>query len=226
MDIEVGILPPTSLTISSESKVLKDEKIELTVSQTPSTSSNEVNWTIDNSDLAEIVLENDKVYLLGKVSGYVTVTATSKTNEEVKATKTIYVSEGNLSEDQLKTLLVGTWFEKKSSYSDSGFEFKFNADGSLVVTDTYRGASAKISCTATWELTTNSDEEMTHNGSYASAISDCYVIKVTVIEMTDSPAYWMDLHLAIAKDGSSLTYHFIPGSTSGNTQGGTLTKIA
>ena len=111
-----------------------------------------------------------------------------------------------------------------SSYSKTGFTFEFKADGTLTVKDTYRGSSARISCNATWKLTDIDDSTLTHNGSNYQPIADSYVIEVTILEMTECPAYYLNMHLVIAKDGSSLTYHFIPGSETASTQVGNLTK--
>ncbi|MCH5172309.1 MAG: hypothetical protein J1F31_05740 [Erysipelotrichales bacterium] len=221
----VGQLPPTSITINTTSdKIGIDESVELTATVNPSGSIETVTWSVNDSELAEIITENGKTMLRGKSSGFVTVTATSTANVNVMASKTIFVSAGDLSTDELKETIVGTW--QYIFYSNQGFTFTFNDNGTVTIVDTYRGASAKISCNATWELTTKTDDEMLHNGSVTAMNDEYYVIEITNIELTDSPAYYIhDFHLVIAKDGSSLTYHFIPGSDAASTQSGNLTKI-
>lgn len=224
----VGQLPPASISISCADKVVIGETIELTATVTPTDSVETVNWSVNDINLAEIVTEDGKTMLKGKASGFVTVTATSTADESILATKSVFVSAGDLTDDQLKESLVGTWQIIMNSYSNTGFTFTFKEDGTVIVVDTYRGTSAKISCNATWTLTHKSDSEKPHNGTYYTLKGDdYYVIEIDVIEMTDSPSYMLyDFHLAIAKDGSGLTYHFIPGSSSASTQEGNLLKIA
>ena len=202
----VGKLPPKSIIINCEDKVKIGELIDLSISVEPNDSLNEVTWSISNNEIAELVYQNNEVKLKGKKRGFVSLKATSTSDSNIVSEKTIYVSEGELSIEQLKSDLLGTWIH--SLYSGS-FTFEFKNNNQVVVTDTYRGITSKISCIATYEFIQENDENCTHSSSFSDfKNSDYYIIKLTVIEMTDSPAYQIDdFHLAFAKDGSELIFH-------------------
>ena len=120
-----------------------------------------------------------------------------------------------------------TWFAEKSTYSHTGFKFEFEDDGTFTITDNYRGSTARITGKGTWALTANVDSDQTHSSNFTDILGeDYYVIEIENFETTESKGYYVDIHLAIAKDGHALVYHFIPGSTVASTQYGNAKKIA
>ncbi len=230
----VGLLPPASITVKcgelsdkDQAKVMIGETIELQAVVTPENDSVQtVEWSVNDDNLAEVVQEDGKVMLKGKSVGFVTVSAKSTVANEVVGTRSVYVSKGDLSEEEITNVLVGTWQCIMSSYSGTGFTFTFDAEGNLTVKDDYRGASSRFSCVATWSIdTTKTESDMKHN-NVSPLGDDYYIIVVNVVEMTDSPSYVLaDFHFAVAKDGSELFYHIIPGSDQAGTQANPLTKI-
>lgn len=225
MEIEVCALAPASIVINSEDKVSVGERIELSVTVNPTSAFDNVTYSLSDNSIAMIESENDKTYLKGLKRGYVTVTATSNEDNSISVSKQCFVADGNMSIDEIKSLIVGKWYRKMSTYVDQGFTFDFRNDGTLIISDTYRGASAKISCEANWKISEKSDTEFTHNGTKTINLDEYYLIEVSNIEMTDSPAYWIDIHFLIAKDGSKFVYHLIPGSETTNTMSEVINKI-
>lgn len=222
-------LPPVSFEVDCAETVLKDEKIELnTKNLKPTSAENDFVWSVSDSKLAEIVIEEGKTYLKGKKTGFVDVIAKAKNDEKITATKQVFVSEGPLPMDEVELLLGGsTWFAEKSTYSHTGFKFEFENDGTFTITDNYRGSTARITGKGTWALTANADSDQTHSSNFTDILGeDYYVIEIENFETTESKGYYVDIHLAIAKDGHALVYHFIPGSTVASTQYGNAKKIA
>ncbi len=138
------------------------------------------------------------------------------------------VSEGPLPMDEVELLLGGSaWYDEKSTYSHTGFKFEFEDDGTFTITDNYRISSARITGKGTWTLTAKADSDQTHSSNFTNVLGDdYYIIEVENFETTQSIGYYVDVHLAIAKDVHALVYHIILGSTAASTQYGNAKKIA
>lgn len=221
-------LPPVSFEVTCEDVVLVDAQIEVNVQNIkPSTSEDKFVWSVSDDTLAEIVKIDDKVYLKGKKIGFVDVIAKAENDESITAQKTVYVSGGPLMTDELELLLGGsTWYAEKSTYSHTGFTFTFEDDGTFSVVDNYRSPSARITGTGRWSLTTELDSDQTHSDGFNTLGDDYYIIVIEDFTTTESVGYYCEIHLAIAKDGHELIYHFIPESSAASTQSGNAKKIA
>lgn len=233
--IQVQAFAPKTITIQAADKMAKDGKIELTATFSPTNADTEVEWSVDKPEIANIVYEDHKVYLQGQNQdgGNVVVTCKAKKKDlegkEISATKTIYVSPGELSTDELTNILVGKWSYKSGS---SVFEVTFNDDGTYSVVDNYRSAS-KITNTGNYQLTTTEDKDFVifdETKCNASTLAEGYVVstsdRVYDKEANKLNGEIVDLHFIIEKDGSGLTMHFkVPEKASG-TQSYKLTKEA
>ena len=217
LTVIVQLFAPKTITIQAVDIMAKDERIELTATITPTNADMEVEWSVDKPEIANLVYEDQSVYLQGQnqEGGNVVVTCKSKKKDldgnEISATKTIYVSPGELSSDELKNTLVGKW---RYDQGASNFEVTFNSDGTYSVVDNFRAAS-KITNTGNYQLTTTEDKDFVIFDSTtcnASTLAEGYVIS-TSDRVYDKEANKLtgeiaDLHFIIAKDGSSLIMHF------------------
>lgn len=118
-DVDKSI--PTSLSLSqNEVTLLVGENIHIEVTPTPSEASNEVIWTTSNQDIVDVV--NGEI--TGVAEGNAIVTATSIKNENIKATVTVNVIEGEFTVAEIPdTLCVGDTYnlEVSSTYGAVSF---------------------------------------------------------------------------------------------------------
>ena len=229
LEVSVELFAPKTITISAPNKIDKDQKVELSATVSPTNADTRLTWSVDNEELAKIVVEGDKVYLQGQNNGggMVVVTATSETQDlegnNVFATKSIYVSPGELSVEDLRVALLGKWVS--STTSSSRFEITFNDDGTYSLIDNYRLAS-KVTNTGNFELTTTKDEDfvifddVTCNNERGDVFHpEGYVVSTSNRtydkEANNLSGEIADLHFIIEKDGSGLVMHFkCPGKDS------------
>lgn len=208
-------LPPVSLEVDCNDKVLVNEMIELNVKNLrPVSADARVEWSVDNSALAEIVKQDDKTYLKGLTTGFVNVTVTSIADSAVFASKSIFVSAGELSNEDLSKVVVGKWLGGSSE--TNGFIFEFKNDGTVTVTDNYR-YSNKINLTGRWALTDTLDGDLTHRGTNVKENVATYkVIEVTDIVLGGgaSDAPYVEIHFVIDTDGSKMNCHYAAPSSS------------
>lgn len=214
----VETLPPVSLAVDSLDKVLVNEQIELNVKDLkPSSADANVTWSVSDETLATIVEQDGKVYLKGLATGYVDVTVTSVTDNTVSATKTIFVSAGDLTDEQLNKVIVGKWLAGNTDETKA-FIFEFKADGTLKITDNYRRAT-KITSTSNWTLSTELDGTQDHhNKVFDEDYTDYRVVKTANIvldETVEGISSYLEIHFAIAKDGSKMISHFAIASDGG-----------
>lgn len=221
-------LPPLSLDIDCADKVLVNEQIELNVKDLkPSSSDARVTWSVDNPSLATIVEEGGKTYLKGVAGGNVNVTVTSVADPSISASKAVFVSAGAMTQDQLKGVVEGKWLAGSSNESGA-FIFEFHADGTITIVDNYRRAT-KITSTGNWTMSEELDSAQTHRGTNVSTnYADYLVIQVSNVVLdtqVENIASYLEIHFAIADDGSELIVHFAIDSL-GNHQQFVLTKVA
>ena len=213
-------LAPVSFEVDCLDKVLSNEEIELTVKNIrPDTSNKNVTWSVNNADMAEIVNKDGKAFLKGKgdKTGFVTVTATSNIDNNVSASKDVFISQGALSQDALREAVKGTWV-KMSYYGTSiEFTFNFNDDGTFTAVDNVRKYN-KITGNGNWEVSTDKDSSIEDNfSSYGHTnVDDYLVVKITNYTLTDESAKGstIEIHFAIAPEGYEMYYHFRIGSGS------------
>ena len=213
-------LAPVSFEVDCLDKVLSNEEIELTVKNIrPDTSNKNVTWSVNNADMAEIVNKDGKAFLKGKgdKTGFVTVTATSNIDNNVSASKDVFISQGALSQDALREAVKGTWV-KMSYYGTSiEFTFNFNDDGTFTAVDNVRKYN-KITGNGNWEVSTDKDSSIEDNfSSYGHTnVDDYLVVRITNYTLTDESANGstIEIHFAIAPEGYEMYYHFRIGSGS------------
>ena len=244
LDVQVQLFAPKSITITAADKVDKNGQIELSATVSPTNGDQEIEWSVDNNQLAEIVEEGGKVYLKGKNAGFgnVVVTAKSKTKDlsgsDVIATKTIYVSPGEMSLSDLATLLDGRW-EHEVGKETSNFVVNFNsAEKTFSVVDTYR-TYYRVTCTGKYECTSQDDATFKlwdDLDNLCQKQSDYYVITTSDVVAAEGSkndsgnpllaTEIQNIHFAIAKDGSKLYLHFVAPSKGGSVQEFELHKVA
>ena len=213
-------LAPVSFEVDCLDKVLVGEEIELNVKNIrPDTSNKHVTWSVNNADMAEIVNKDGKFFLKGKgdKTGFVTITATSNSDNSVFASKDVFISQGALSQDALREAVKGTWVKMSYSGTSIEFTFSFNDDGTFTAVDNVRKYN-KITGNGNWEVSTDKDSSIEDNfSSYGHTnVDDYLVVKITNYTLTDESANGstIEIHFAIAPEGYEMYYHFRIGSGS------------
>ena len=244
LDVQVQLFAPKSITITAEDKVDKNGQIELSATVSPTNGDPEIEWSVDNDQLAEIVEEGGKVYLKGKNagSGDVVITAKSKTKDltgsDVFATKSVYVSPGDMQPSDLTSRIDGRW-EYKIGSETSNFVVIFNsAEKTFSVVDTYRSLN-RVTCTGKYECTAQDDATFKlwdDLSNLCQKQSDYYVITTSDVVAAEGSANnsgspllateIQNIHFAIAKDGSKLYLHFVAPAKGGGVQEFELHKVA
>lgn len=213
-------LAPVSFEVDCLDKVLVGEEIELNVKNIrPDTSNKNVTWSVNNADMAEIVNKDGKFFLKGKgdKTGFVTITATSNSDNSVSASKDVFISQGALSQDALREAVKGTWVKMSYSGTSIEFTFSFNDDGTFTAVDNVRKYN-KITGNGNWEVSTDKDSSIEDNFSSFghTNVDDYLVVKITNYTLTDESANGstIEIHFAIAPEGYEMYYHFRIGSGS------------
>lgn len=213
-------LAPVSFEVDCLDKVLVGEEIELNVKNIrPDTSNKNVTWSVNNADMAEIVNKDGKFFLKGKgdKTGFVTITATSNSDNSVSASKDVFISQGALSQDALREAVKGTWVKMSYFGTSIEFTFSFNDDGTFTAVDNVRKYN-KITGNGNWEVSTDKDSSIEDNFSSFghTNVDDYLVVKITNYTLTDESANGstIEIHFAIAPEGYEMYYHFRIGSGS------------
>ncbi len=218
-------LPPVSFEIDCQDTVLVNEQISLNVKNiTPSSSDSSISWSVDDLTRACIVEENGQYFLKGLSSGFVTLTATSTSDNSITSSKTVFVSGGELTNAELQNVIVGKWLAG-SNDETKAFVVEFLADGTISILDNYRRAT-KITSTGTWTLTSGIDSSETHRGTNVSSDYSDYLVvsaNMTLDNSVANVAEYLEIHFAISKDGSKMIMHFAVYSD-GNHQQQIMTK--
>ena len=113
----------TGLTLSSTSFTLSAGATKsLTVTATPSSASNAVTWSSNNTTVATV----SGGVVTAKIAGTATITATSTKNTQIKATATVTVTQSSTTTPTGKTLAInGDTLDMLNSSANSGYD-KYN----------------------------------------------------------------------------------------------------
>ncbi len=134
--IEATVKVPDATSIRIEiysSSFFVGEEYNIFTYVTPENSREEYDYTVSN-DNARIIMDkdNDPVLVCEK-AGEVTITATSKTNPSISASKTVTITQ-KLTVEEVKANIVGTWVDVENNqqkitfHSDNTGHFTFFED--------------------------------------------------------------------------------------------------